>query len=156
MKNAALAALAALAAVSVHAETVWVGNAFVTAATAACGPATAGAFAAVGDFYRVIYRPAGVPLGNAADSYFAIIGQRSNFTMLVPNNTFRSGINYASRYVTSQVNFGTNGASILAWSMTPAALDASVKNASLTFTFANFFAVAGCNPTIRADLEIAQ
>lgn len=150
MKRFAAAALASCAAMSAHAETLWVGNAFVTAAT----QPTCGTAANVGDYARVIFRPAGVPLGNGGNSYLAYLGQRSNFTITAVGNSFQSGINYAGQYVSSYINFGANAGGITAWALTPAAISASQQNYALTGTFANFFGVAGCTVSVQADLEL--
>lgn len=143
--------LTAFVCVPAHAETVWLGNAFVTQVEAVCGNA-----ASVGDFQTAIYRPAGVPLGNDADSYFALVSQRANFTMQVPNNTFRAGINYGSRYITSQLKFGSNVGGILNWTMSPQVLDTTVKQAKLTFTIANYFGVKGCTTTFQVALVLTR
>lgn len=139
--------LSGLISSPIHAETAWVGTAIVTQAQESCGNA-----AQVGDFFTAIYRPAGVPLGNDADSYLALISQRSHFTMLVPNNTFRAGINYGSSYVTSQLKFGAISGAVLSWSMSPATLDLSSRNAKLVFSISNFYGVKTCNPSFRATL----
>jgi hypothetical protein len=152
MKKFIIIALFALFfSLPVRAETTWLGNAFVIAVPPACGTTVT-----VGDFNTILYRPAGVPLGNGADSYLALLGQRTSFTMLVPNNTFKPGINYASQYVTSLLNFGSNVGGILAWSMTPAVLSTATINARLVFTISNFFKITNCNPTFRADLGLAS
>lgn len=130
-----------------HAETAWIGTAMVTQAPSICGNT-----AQVGDFHTAIYRPAGVTLGNDADSYLALISQRAYFTMLVPNNTFRAGINYGSSFVTSLLKFGSGTGGILSWSMSPATLDLSSKSAKLVFSIANFYAIKNCNPSFRATL----
>ena len=152
MKHAAVLALATLAVCPslARAETAWVGNAFILTATPACGNT-----AAAGDAQRVIHRPAGAALGNGADSYFAFVGQRANFTMMVPNNTFRAGINYAARYVSSYLNFGTANGAITAWSMSPAVMGAATNSAELTMAITNYYNIVGCNISVRADLERA-
>ena len=150
MKRILVFALTVFSAPSVNAETLWIGNAFVTTAV----QPTCGSAAAVGDFDRVIYRPAGGSLGNGADSYFAYIGQRANFTMTVPGNTFTAGLNYAGQGVSSFINFSSKVGGITNWTMAPPTLDASVKHATLTATLANFFTVTGCTVSLRADLEL--
>jgi hypothetical protein len=147
---AAVALLSWICSTSAHAETAWIGNAFVTTVTPGCGTTVA-----EGDFYTIIYRPAGVALGNNADSYLSMVGQRSYFSMLVPNNTFRSGINYGGQYVSSQVNFGSTVGGILAWSMSPATLGLGSKHADLNFAISKFFNLSGCNAGFHADLELA-
>ena len=152
MRLVLAAGLAAMVAASTPAwaETVWVGDALVTSAPSLCGSA-----AAVGDYATLIYRPAGTALGNAADSYLAYVSQRANMTMQVPNNTFRSGVNYASRYVTSYIAFGTNVAGVTAWALSPPTLATTTTHATLTATLANFYGVTGCTVSIRAALERA-
>ena len=133
-----------------QAETLWVGNAFVTVAP----QPTCGTAATVSDYSRIIYRPASVPLGNGADSYFAYIGNRADFTMTTPGNTFRSGINYGAHFVTSNINFGSNVGAITAWTLTPAVISASQTNYTLKATFANFYGVTGCTVSLQANLEL--
>ena len=135
-----------------RAETIWVGNFFITA-IAESTPGKCGDAAAVGDYGKVTYRPAGAALGNGANSFFAYVGQRSHFTMYVPNNTFQRNINYASQYVTSRVNFGSNVGGILAWNASPAAFDLSTTRATLSATFSNFYGVTGCTVWMRGGLE---
>lgn len=132
-----------------RAETSWVGTAFVMPTP----PEICGTAAASGDTATLIYRPAGAAFGNGADSYLAYIGQRSNFTMLVPGALFQAGVNYASRYVTSYIAFGSNTAGVTAWSMAPTTLSASTPSATLQATFANFYGVTGCTVTLRAALS---
>ena len=133
-----------------QAETLWVGNAFVTVAT----QPTCGTAASVSDYSRIIYRPASVPLGNGADSYFAYVGSRADFTMTTPNNTFRSGINYGGHFVSSYINFGNNVGAITAWTLTPSVISASQTNYTLNATFTNFYGVTGCNVSLQANLEL--
>ncbi len=150
MKRFIFAALATLIAASAHAETLWLGNAFVTAAV----QPTCGVAATVGDYSRVIFRPAGVSLGNGGNSYFAYIGTRSSLTFYVPGNSFRPGINYGAYFLNSYVSFGGNIAGITAWTLTPPVISAVQKNYTLTATFANFFDLTGCTVSLKADLEL--
>lgn len=141
-----------LSAGAARAETIWVGSAFITAISEST-PGVCKDAANVGDYSKITYRPAGALLGNGADSYLAYVGQRSNVTLFVPNNTFRAAINYSGSYVSSQLNFGTKVGAITAWTMTPATLDANTLKATLTATFTNFYGLTGCTAFWRADLE---
>lgn len=151
MKSVAAAtlALSLLCAGAARAETSWVGTAMVMFTP----PAVCGSAASAGDYGTMIYRPWGTALGNGANSYLAYIGQRSNFTMMVPGAPFQAGVNYSSRYVTSNIALGTNTAGVIAWSMSPSSLSASVQSATLEATFANFYNVSGCTVTLRAALS---
>lgn len=130
-----------------RAESLWVGTAFVTEATSVCGSA-----ATVGDFARLIYRPAGTSLGNDADSTLAYITSRASVTMFVPNNTFRANINYSGQSISSQVTITTRTGGILGWTLSPSVLATSTPRASLTARLANFFAVSGCTVSLQANL----
>lgn len=150
MKRLIFAALAPLIAAPAQAETLWVGNAFVTAAV----QPTCADPASVGDYSRGIFRPAGVSLGNGANSYFAYIGTRSNLAFYVPNNAFQSEVNYGAYFVNSYVSFGGNVAGITAWTLTPPVISSTQKNYTLNATFANFFDLVGCTVSLEADLEL--
>jgi hypothetical protein len=127
-----------------QAETKWVGNAFITAVTPACGTS-----ARVGDYYRAIYRPAaGVGLGNGANSYLSLTSARSNVGMMVPNNTFRPLVNYLSRTVGSTVNLGSHSGGILAWTQSNDFAGVPLDSA-VTTTLAKFFGTTGCNATLQ-------
>jgi hypothetical protein len=135
-----------------RAETIWVGQAFIVAKQEST-PGICGDAASIGDYSKIVYRPASAPLGNGADSYLSYVGRRTSLVLFVPNNTFRSGINYSGTYVSSQLNFGTKVGGVTAWSLTPTVLAADTLTATLTATFANFFGVTGCTVSWRADLE---
>ena len=100
MRRLLLAAAVLLTISGARAETLWVAEARVIAATPQCDT-TAG----VGDFFRAVYRPKGASIGNGADSHLALFSQRSSFWMRVPNNTFRGSINYVGHYITSTLSF---------------------------------------------------
>lgn len=140
------------------AQTTWIGNVFISAipSPANCVNSSGVSVAAVGDYYRGLYRPAVSGLGNGADSYLALVGQRSSFTIMAPNNTFRAGINYASSYVSSSINFGSNTAGITAWTQAPATPGAGTANITLTATLANFWNVKGCTVTLQAGFALAS
>lgn len=148
-------ALALLPTLAV-AQTTWIGNVFISAvpSPASCLNSSGASVAEVGDYYRGLYRPAVSGLGNGADSYLALVGQRSSFTLMVPNNTFRAGINYGSSYVSSSINFGSNTAGITAWSQAPATPGANAANLTLTATLANFWNVKGCTVTLQGAFAL--
>jgi|APTNR8051073442_1049403.scaffolds.fasta_scaffold54207_1 hypothetical protein len=150
--------LAAFCPAAAHAETTWIGNVFVTAVPAPdkCINSSGNPVAEVGDYYRGLFRPAGTALGNGADSYFALVGQRSSFTITVPNNSFQAGINYGSSYVSASINFGSNTAGITRWTQVPATPAPGTANVNLTATLANFWNVRGCTVTLQGALALAS
>lgn len=143
MRRFFLAAALLFPTMGAQAETLWIGNAFVTVASTACGIS-----AKVGDFWRAIYRPAGTGLGNGANSYLSLTSSRANFAMTVPNNTFRANINYTARTVGSTVGLGTHSGGILAWTET-ANFAAVPINSGVTMRLAKFFGTTNCNATLR-------
>lgn len=152
-----LAGVVALLPVMASAQTTWIGNVFVSAvpAPASCLNSSGVTVAEVGDAYRGMYRPAVSGLGNGADSYLALVGTRSSFTIMVPNNTFRAGINYGSSYVSSTINFGSNTAGITAWTQVPVTPAATTLNVTVTATLANFWNVKGCTVTLQGGFTLA-
>lgn len=146
----------ALAPMAARAQTVWTGNMFVTAVPSPtnCINSSGVSVADVGDFYRALYRPAGTALGNGADSYLALVSQRSAFAITVPNNSFRAGINYASSYVSSTVGFGSNAAGITQWQQSPTSPGTGTANVTLTATLANFWNLTGCTVTLQGALPL--
>jgi hypothetical protein len=145
MTKLAAALLATAAAIlPASAETLWIGNGFVTAVTAACTGTIA-----VGDFGRVVYRPAGTTLGNGADSHLAYVTSRASYTMRVPNNSFRPMINYGGLAVSSKATFPSASGGILQFTATPIPGGGSPE-LRLVGSFANFFAITGCTTTIDA------
>lgn len=147
LKTVGLAAALLVAASAVRAETVFVGDSLVLAATSQCGTAIS-----VGETARFTYRPTGSGLGNGADSYLAYIGNRSSYAMTVPGNTFRERVNYAGQAMSSSLSLKTETGGITGWDQKPAKASADVENLELTATLANFWAVVGCTVTIRSNL----
>jgi len=142
-----LAAVAASAAAPAAAETVFVGGATIRTVTTQCGSA-----ATVGDYGRLIYRPASPGLDNGADSYLAFVFNRAAYAMTVPNNTFRINVNYAGQGVGSTLNVSTKTGGITQWTLSPATLAATTPSTTLTATLANFWAITGCTVTFNAYL----
>jgi hypothetical protein len=146
MRRLILAAAAALlSAFGAHGETLWIGNAQLIAATSACVNSVT-----VGDFFRAIYRPMGVPLGNGANSHLALLAQRSSFVMRVPNNTFRASINYVGQTVGSTIGITSKAGGILGWQESAGFGSPLVSN--VTASIANFYGVTGCTGTVRMAL----
>lgn len=139
-----------------EAATIWTGNMFVTAvpAPAKCVNSSGTTVAEVGDYYRGLYRPAGTALGNGANSYLALISQRSSFAITVPNNSFQAGINYGSSYVSSTIGFGSNSAGITRWQQSPTTPATGTPNVTLTTTLANFWNLTGCTVTLQGALPL--
>lgn len=152
-----LAGVLALFPTLVRAETTWIGNIFVSAVAvpSKCLNSNGSSVADVGDYYRGLFRPAVSGLDNGADSYLALVGQRSSFTIMVPNNTFQAGINYGSSYVSSSLSFGSNSAGITRWTQSPATPTATTNSINITATLANFWNVKGCTVTLRGALTLA-
>ncbi|HZR80647.1 MAG TPA: hypothetical protein VFD92_06090 [Candidatus Binatia bacterium] len=138
------AAIVLLAAFEAHGETLYVGNAFLTSVTPQCGKT-----AAVGDAYRAIYRPAGVNIGNGADSHFSLTSTRANVTMRVPNNSFQQNVNYVAQTVGSSVKIGSHAGGILGWTESGGG---GGVNISVTTSLAKFFGVKSCTATIDVYL----
>lgn len=130
-----------------RAETLWVAEARVIAATPQCNT-TAG----VGDFFRAVYRPKGASIGNGADSHLALFSQRSSFWMRVPNNTFRGSVNYVGHYITSTLSFAGVSGGILDWQES-AAFGAPVAS-NVTASIANFFGTKSCTATLRMPFTL--
>jgi len=141
MRRFLLAAALLFPAMGAQAETLWIGNGFVTAASAACGTS-----AKVGDFWRAIYRPAG--LDNDANSHLSLTGSRNNIAMRVPNNTFRANINYVARTVGSTVSLGSHSGGILLWNAS-SGFGSNTINVSVTARFAKFFGTTDCTATLQ-------
>lgn len=151
MKRLLLCALCAcVAPAAAQAESVWVGNFFVTSASSACLTS-----ASAGDYLRMIYRPAGAALGNGGNSYLSYVGGRAGVAMTVPGNTFRAGVNYTASSVGSYITFASGSGGITAWTQSPAVLSAATTHATLSFTLANFFNLTGCTASFTGDLEKA-
>jgi hypothetical protein len=140
----ATAAVAVSVAMPASAETLWVGNVLVTAATDQCGSA-----AEEGGYFRSVYRPAGVPLGNGANSYLTYLGQRSSYAMTVPNNQFQFGVNYTASGVTSEIKIVSKAGGITQWVQNPVSVSTNTTFITVTASIANFFAVTGCTATFQ-------
>src|SRR3954467_15878656 len=127
----------ALLAVSVNtakAETVWVGNGFVDSVS---GTASCASTFAVGDFFRLIYRPQGVPLGNINDiSFLAAVGSQSSIAMSRQGD-FQQGGSYNGLSVSSTVTIQPNTAKLLVWQQEPATLTTSTPTIKIRGRFAN-------------------
>lgn len=147
MRHLIFAAVALLTISGARAESLWVAEARVIAVTPKCSNNVE-----VGDFFRAIYRPMGVSIGNGANSHLALFSQRSSLWMRVPNNTFRGGINYVGYYINSTLSYaGTSGA-ILDWQES-AAFGAPVAS-NVTTSIANFFGVKECTATLRMPFTL--
>lgn len=125
-----------------QAESLWVAEARVIAATTQCSGTVA-----VGDFFRAIYRPMGTAIGNGANSHLALFSQRSSFVMRVPNNKFRGNVNYVAQVVSSTITITSHGGAILSWQET--APFGSPVSSAVTASIANFFGKTGCTGTVR-------
>lgn len=136
------AAIVLLASIEARAETLYVGNLFLTAVTPQCGKV-----AAVGDAYRAIYRPAGTTNGNGADSHLSLTSTRANFTLQVPNNQFQQNVNYVAHTVGSTVKKGSHAGAILSWTEAGGAV-----NISITASITKFFGVKRCTATFDVFL----
>lgn len=144
------AALVAGSVATAKAETVWIGNGFVDFVS---GPASCTSTFVVGDFFRLVYRPRGGPLGNGIDSHLAAVGSRASVVMQVAAEDFQVGNNYAPLSVGSTVSIGTvPGGGITVWQQTPAALSAGTPTVKIRGRFSNFFRISGCFVELRGNL----
>lgn len=144
------AALLAASVSAARAETVWIGNVFVDFAS---GPATCTSTFVVGEFFRAVFRPRGVPLANGNDSHFAAVGSRASVVMRVATDDFRQGVNYAPLSVGSTLTIGTTpGGAVTVWQQTPASLAAGTPTVKIRARFSNFFRITGCFVELRGNL----
>jgi hypothetical protein len=130
-----------------QAETLWVAEARVIATTTQCANTTG-----VGDFFRAIFRPRGVPIGNGADSQLALFSQRTSFWMRVPNNSFRFGVNYTGHIINSSLTFTSKAGGILDWSESAPFGAPAISN--VTASIANFYGTTGCTATLRMPFNM--
>jgi hypothetical protein len=147
MKRFLLAAATLLMIGGARAETLWVAEARVIAATPQCAETVE-----VGDFFRAIYRPMGVSIGNGANSHLAIFSQRSSFWMRVPNNTFRDHVNYVGHFIKSTLSYGGASGAILDWQESAAFGAPAASN--VTTSIANFFGTKQCTATLRMPFTL--
>jgi hypothetical protein len=148
MKKTLAFLLLVLAPGSAAAETVWVGNSFLTSTTAACGSNIQ-----VNDYARVLFRPAGADLGNGGDSYFAYLSQRSSYGMSVPGNSFQFGVNYGGQAVSSRLSLTNKAGGITQWVMNPAVPTTGTLSITLTASITNFFAIKDCTVTLVSAMQ---
>lgn len=133
------------------ADTVYVGNAFVSFVS---GGAQCTSTFAVNDFARAIYRPRGAALGNGGDSYLAYVSSRSSMVMAVPNNDFQASINYAGSGVSSRAGLISKAGGITVWQQTPALVGSGTPGVTIKGRFANFFGIKDCIVEIRGNLIV--
>jgi hypothetical protein len=133
------------------AETVYVGNVFISFVSE--GAQCKSTFA-VNDFARAIYRPRGAALGNGGDSYLAYVSSRSSMVMAVPANDFQASINYAGSGVSSRAGLISKAGAITVWQQTPAVVGSGTPSVTITGRFANFFGIKDCIVEIRGNLIV--
>lgn len=127
------------------------GDIFITAAPSACGTT-----AAVGDYYRVLYR-AKVATSDPADA-FVFIGGRSAFR--ISSQASSGSLNGASTtlnaYFDSRGSFysGVAGNSSLTFSPFSGTSVTATANIKVTGNVTSFYGVSGCDITIRGDLTL--
>lgn len=143
MTRLSLAAVAILVSVAgARAETLWVGNAFVVAATQQCGRS-----AAIGDHFRAIFRPAGSDLGNGDISHLALVTVRSSFVLRTA--TFQQ-TNYVAQTIGSTLSIGSHSGAILDWQQS-SGFSGATPHANVTATFTRFFGVKNCTATLEIN-----
>jgi hypothetical protein len=145
LKRLILAAVMLWPVCRANAETLWVGNAQVVAATPQCQGTVA-----AGDFYRAVYRPMGTSIGNGANSHLALFSQRSSFAMRVPNKTFQDGVNYVGQTVNSSISVTSRAGGILNWQESEAF--GGPLRSNVVASIANFFGTTGCTGTVSMGL----
>lgn len=144
------AALVMATAVSAKAETVYVGNAFVDFVS---GGTTCTQTFAVGDFFRVAFRPGGAAFGNGASSHLAATGTRAAVVLRVEGGSFQTPQNYAGQIVSSTLTIGSYSGGITVWEQT-AGNELGVATLKIRGRFSNFFKLTGCFVELRGKLLI--
>lgn len=148
---AVLAALAAVAATGVRAETVFVGDTLVLEASSPCSRAIG-----AGESARFVYRPTGIGLGNGSDSHLAYIGLRSSYAMIVTGAPFRAKAPYAAQALSAVLTLKTGTGEILGWEQKPARAAPETRAIELVAEFRDYWAIPGCRVKIRGHLLRAK
>jgi hypothetical protein len=128
-----------------QADTVWYGDAFITSEVGGC----ANANVAVGDFFGVTYRPAG--LDNGADSQIAFIASRAAAHFSVAGAQFTPGATVTGTALFSRGGIDVGFSSTLtAFASTPPTPLITTPVVRLSGTVTNFFADPNCTVTFSA------
>lgn len=152
MKRIVVAALLAMLPLGpALADTVYVGNAFVSFVG---GGSQCTSTFQVNDSGRVMYRPRGAALGNGGDSYLAYVTSRSSMVMAVLNNDYQASINYAGSGVSSRAGLISKAGAITVWQQTPAVIGSGTASVTIKGRFANFFGIKDCFVELRGNLIV--
>jgi hypothetical protein len=146
-----VAALAHLTLRAAHADTVFVGNTFISAVS---GTSSCTSTFQVNDTARALYRPRGSALGNGGDSYLAYVTNRSSMVMAVLNNDFRADINYSGSGVSSRAGLISKAGGITVWQQTPANIAPGTPSVAIKGRFANFFGIKDCFVEFKGNLIV--
>lgn len=145
----ATAAVTAIATTSPALATqVWQGDLFLTKITNACKDSGF----ALDDFFRSVYRPAGVE-DNGANSFLSLTGSRNMQRFVVAGGALSGNGNYSGTFLTSS-------AGILTWTNTFSS--AKVKPAptlttpsiTVSVKITRFGDIDGCNVTLEGALGL--
>jgi hypothetical protein len=152
MKRMVVAALLAMLPLDpASADTVYVGNAFVSFVG---GGSQCTSTFQVNDSARILYRPRGAALGNGGDSYLAYVTGRSSMVMAVLNNSFQANINYAGSGVSSRAGLISKAGGITVWQQEPGAIGPGTPSVAIRGRFANFFGIKDCFVEFRGNLIV--
>lgn len=124
------------------------GEGFVEAVSATC---TSTNEAAVGDFYRVIYR---YNQSSTLNDALLFIGSRSTFYVYSQSGSLNGPANTTNAYMGSHANFGYNvpGSTNLTIGSVGGLPTAQAINLKVVGTVNDFYATTGCNITFHATL----
>ncbi len=152
MKRFVFAALLALLPIRpAVADTVFVGNVFISAVS---GVSQCTSTFQANDSARVIYRPRGAGLGNGGDSYLAYVTSRSSMVMAMLNNDFQAGVNYAGSGVSSRAGLISKAGAITVWQQAPGSIGPETATVAIKGRFANFFGIRDCFVEFRGNLIV--
>jgi hypothetical protein len=145
---AAVTTIAAATASPAFAVQVWQGDMFLTDANAAC---KAKGFT-VDDFFRGVYRPAGVA-DNGANSFLSLTGSRNSQRFSVAGGTLSGSGTYNGTFITSTAGFLSWSDSFSGAKVKPAPT-LTTPSITITVKIKTFGDVAGCNVTLQGALGI--
>jgi hypothetical protein len=151
MKRLAItAALCALTGVPASAFETWQGDLFVTTATSQCTTVQGSPNVTVNDFFRAVFRPAGVS-DNGPDSKLALYHPRNAHHIEIDNKALTGSGNFAGRWITGGGNFVSYAGTYVAASATPAPA-IGVETVVVHVQVRKFGNTVGCNVTLHGSL----
>jgi hypothetical protein len=145
-------ALLAVGISAASAQEVWQGDLFVAKVTGTC---TVEKIAAVGDFYRAVYRPnLAPPPPNQADEALSLITERSAFILEATGKTLRGKGNANGIVIGSRAEVG-EAATAVDLTITLAKTTSGTPSVEIKGTINNLFNRTGCNVTVVGALGLA-